>query len=99
MALLTLTWSVGYIDLGSFNLVVALAISICKASLVALFFMHIKGSSRLLHLAAAAGIIWLIILLSFTLGDYFTRTPVVPQSSPQLPSGQSRHVTFTSGNV
>jgi cytochrome c oxidase subunit IV len=73
MLLLGLTWTVGYIDLGLFNVIIALAIAIIKALLVALFFMHIKGSSRLLHLAAAAGVIWLLIMLSLTLTDYFTR--------------------------
>lgn len=73
MALLALTWSIGYVNLGSFNLVVALGISISKALLVGLFFMHIKGSSRLLHLAATAGVIWLLVLFSLTLTDYFTR--------------------------
>jgi cytochrome c oxidase subunit 4 len=73
LALLALTWGIAYVDLGPFNLIVALAIAICKAVLIALFFMHIKGSSRLLHLAAFAGIIWLLFLISLTLGDYFTR--------------------------
>ena len=73
MLLLALTWGIGYIDLGPFNLVVALAIAITKAMLVILFFMHIKGSSRLLHLAAAAGVMWLAILIALTLSDYFTR--------------------------
>jgi caa(3)-type oxidase subunit IV len=35
--------------------------------------MHVKGSSRLLHLAATVGVIWLLIMLSLTLTDYFTR--------------------------
>lgn len=73
MFLLALTWTVGYVDLGAFNLVFALAISIGKALLVAFFFMHLKGSSPLLRLAATAGLIWLLILLSLTLSDYFTR--------------------------
>lgn len=73
MLLLALTWSIGYINLGMFNVIIALAIAIAKALLVALFFMHIKGSSRLLHLAMAVGVIWLIIMFSLTLGDYFTR--------------------------
>jgi cytochrome c oxidase subunit 4 len=73
MVLLALTWSIGYVDLGLFNLIVALAIAIAKALLVALFFMHIKGSSRLLHLAATVGVIWLLFLLVLTLGDYLTR--------------------------
>ena len=73
MALLALTWSVGYVDLGMFNVIVALAIAVTKALLVALFFMHIKGCSPILRLAAMVGVIWLIVMLSLTLGDYFTR--------------------------
>jgi cytochrome c oxidase subunit IV len=86
IALLALTWTVGYVNLGLFNLVVALAISISKAVLVALFFMHIRGSSRLLHFAATAGILWLLILFSLTLADYFTRDHGNPQVAPaQIP--------------
>ena len=73
MVLLAMTWSIGYLNLGMFNVIIALAIAITKALLVALFFMHIKGSSRLLHLAMAVGVIWFIIMLSLTLGDYLTR--------------------------
>ena len=73
MLLLALTWTVGYINLGMFNVIIALAIAIIKALLVALFFMHITGSSRLLPLAMSVGVIWLLIMLSLTLSDYFTR--------------------------
>ncbi len=73
MLLLALTWTIGYADLGLFNLILALVIAITKALLVALFFMHIKSSSRLLRLAATVGVIWLLIMLSLTLSDYFTR--------------------------
>ena len=73
LALLALTWAIAYVDLGPFNLIVALAAAITKAIVIALFFMHIKGSSRLLHLAAVAGVTWLLFLISLTLGDYFTR--------------------------
>ena len=73
LALLELTWAIAYVDLGPFNLIVALAVAMAKAIVIALFFMHIKGSSRLLHLAAVAGLLWLLILISLTLSDYFTR--------------------------
>lgn len=73
MLLLALTWAIGYVDLGPFNLIVALAIGITKAMLVVLFFMHIGGSNRLLHLAAAGGVLWLFILLTLTFADYITR--------------------------
>ena len=88
MGLLALTWSIGYANLGLFNLVVALVISISKALLVALFFMHIKGSSRLLRLAAAAGVIWLFILFSLTLTDYFTRNFLQSASSHKVQPAQ-----------
>jgi cytochrome c oxidase subunit 4 len=74
LLLLALTWGIGYIDLGPFNLIVALTIAIAKALLVVLFFMHIKGSNRLLHLAASAGLLWLLILLALTFSDYITRS-------------------------
>jgi cytochrome c oxidase subunit 4 len=73
LALLAANWLLAYVDLGPFNLVVALAIAIMQATLIALFFMHIRGSSPLLHLAAIAGVIWLLFLISLTLGDYATR--------------------------
>jgi len=74
LVLLAATWMIAYIDLGPFNLIAALAIAITKAIVIALFFMNIKGSSRLLHLAAVAGVMWLLILISLTLSDYFTRS-------------------------
>jgi cytochrome c oxidase subunit 4 len=73
LALLAVTWMIAYVNLGPFNLIVALAIAITKAIVIALFFMHIKGSSRILHLAAVAGVIWLLIMISLTLSDYSTR--------------------------
>jgi cytochrome c oxidase subunit 4 len=73
LVLLAVTWSIAYVNLGMFNLTATLAVSIAKAIVIALFFMHIKGSSRLLHLAAVAGVMWLLILISLTLSDYFTR--------------------------
>jgi cytochrome c oxidase subunit 4 len=73
LLLLGLTWGIGYINLGPFNLVVSLVISIIKTVLIVLFFMHIKGSSRILHLAACLGVVWWMIMLVLTLADYHSR--------------------------
>ncbi len=73
MGLLALTWGLGYVNFGYFNLVIALTISFAKTILIVLFFMHIKGSSRLLHLAAFTGLLWLFLMLLLTLGDYHSR--------------------------
>ena len=73
LALLALNWSIGYVDLGSFNLVLALAIAVTQAAVIALFFMHLKRGGHLLCLAALVGVIWLGIQFVLTLSDYFTR--------------------------
>jgi cytochrome c oxidase subunit 4 len=73
LGLLALTWTIAYVDLGKFNLIAALAISMSKAAVIALFFMHIKGSSRLLHLVAVGGLMWLLIMMALTLSDYVSR--------------------------
>ena len=68
------TWQVALIDLGRFNVVVALVIAVSKASLVVLFFMHVKYSPRLTKLVVICGIFWLLLLLTITEADLLTRT-------------------------
>ncbi len=68
-----LTYFVALIDLGPWNIVLALMIAFFKMSLVILFFMHVKQESRLLKLFVAAGFVWLAILLTFFMTDYMTR--------------------------
>ena len=68
-----LTWQIAVFDLGRLNTVVALAIAVFKATLVVLFFMHVRYSSRLTWVVVAGGVFWLGILLTLTLGDYLTR--------------------------
>ena len=53
LGLLALTIGVSFLQLGRLNLPIAMLIAVAKASLIVLVFMHIKGGSRLLHLAAA----------------------------------------------
>jgi len=62
------------VDLGRFNAAVALTIATCKALLVALFFMHIRGASeKLLKLVVLSTIFFLFILLALSMADYGTR--------------------------
>ena len=68
------TTLVAYVDLGPFNIVVALTIAVCKATLVILFFMHVKYSPKLTKLVVISGVFWLVILLTMTESDLLTRT-------------------------
>lgn len=65
-------WS-ATMDLGAMNLVVALLIASIKALLVILFFMHVKYSSKLVWMFAAAGFFWFVIMIVITLTDYAGR--------------------------
>jgi len=67
------TTAVAFVDLGDFSVVVALAIAVCKMLLVALFFMHVRHSTRLTRLVVSGGLLWLAILLALTLSDVMTR--------------------------
>lgn len=76
-ALIVLTWVTAWVstvDLGWLNIYVALSIAIFKASIVALFFMHVKYGSRLTKLIVCSGILWLLFLLFITMGDIWTRS-------------------------
>lgn len=67
------TTAVAYVDLGPFSVVAALVIAVCKMLLVALFFMHVRHSTHLTRLVLVGGLLWLGILLAFTLADIWTR--------------------------
>ena len=67
-----------YIDLGGWNKAVALGIASFKATLVVLYFMHVKYQSRLTKLIVVSGFFFLVILLTLTMADYGSRGWVNP---------------------
>jgi cytochrome c oxidase subunit 4 len=70
-----------HMDFGALNTPVALLIACSKATLVILFFMHVKYSERLVGLMLAVSILFLFILFMITLSDYWTRAALgVPGS-------------------
>jgi cytochrome c oxidase subunit 4 len=73
MVLTGLTVYVAYQPLGSANFPVAIGIAVTKATLVILFFMHAKYSSRLTKLFVGTAFFFLAILLGLSLTDYMSR--------------------------
>jgi cytochrome c oxidase subunit IV len=62
------------LDLAPYNAAVALAIATFKATLVALFFMHVyHASEKLTKLVVIGAIFFLLLLLGLTMTDYATR--------------------------
>jgi cytochrome c oxidase subunit 4 len=60
-------------DLGAFNNVVMLTIAIAKATLVVLYFMHVRWGSRLTWVIVCSSFFWLLIMFTFTMTDYLSR--------------------------
>jgi cytochrome c oxidase subunit IV len=73
MVLTAITVGVAWVDLGTFNILVALGVAIVKATFVVLYFMHLKYSSKLTWIVGGAGLFWMMILFGITMSDYLTR--------------------------
>jgi cytochrome c oxidase subunit 4 len=73
MALTALTVYVAFQHFGWLNFPVAISIAIFKASLVVLFFMHVKYSSKLTKLLVASTFFFLASLFGLTMTDYLSR--------------------------
>ena len=66
------TW-VAFQNFGVFNPIIALLIAFTKASLVVLFFMHVKYSPKMISLVVGCGLFFLSILIVLSCSDYLTR--------------------------
>ncbi|HEY2962894.1 MAG TPA: cytochrome C oxidase subunit IV family protein [Pyrinomonadaceae bacterium] len=56
------------------NTIIALTIATAKATLVVLYFMHVRYSMRLIWVIVASALFWMAILFALTFSDYWTRS-------------------------
>jgi cytochrome c oxidase subunit 4 len=78
LGLLTLTVSIAYLPIGTFNTPVALTIALVKGLVVAAIFMELRGDRTLVLAAAGAGFYWLAIFLWLAFADFLTRPNFPP---------------------
>lgn len=81
LAATALTVLAAFHDFGALSNVVALGIAIFKATLVILFFMHVRYSTRMTGLVVLSGALWLFFLFALTMADYLTRVFVPVQAA------------------
>jgi cytochrome c oxidase subunit 4 len=88
LVLTGITVTASYIDFGSpaVNVVIALAIASLKASLVALYFMHLRYDKPLLSVIFVGGLFFLGLLLMLTMLDTGSRDSV-PYWNSKPPAG------------
>lgn len=58
---------------GHLNVIVAMTIAVVKATLVVLYFMHVRYSARLIWVIVASALFWMGIMFALTFSDYWTR--------------------------
>jgi cytochrome c oxidase subunit 4 len=73
MVLTGVTVGITYVDLGAASLPAAMVIAVFKATLVVLFFMHVRWSGRLVQVTVMTSLVFLGILFFHILSDYLTR--------------------------
>jgi cytochrome c oxidase subunit IV len=78
LILTAITVGASYIQFGSMNVVIALTIATIKATLVALFFMHLRHDKPVNAVIACAGFLFLGLFLLFTFLDVDTRDHLQP---------------------
>jgi cytochrome c oxidase subunit 4 len=84
------TFGVAHFDLGEWNLVAAIGIACCKATLVVLFFMHLWDSEGANRAVFAVSCIFVLVLLFFVMEDTVHRFPLTnprPETTVNLPGG------------
>ena len=83
LVLTVVTVAVAFFDLGNLNVAVALTVAVVKATLVVLFFMHVRYASTITKLVVVASLVWLGFLFFITLSDYLTRGWMMPPPIPK----------------
>jgi len=89
MALTVLTVATSRIDLGEWNVVLALGIATTKAALVALFFMHLKYENRFQLVVLLSAALFAALFVAFVMFDTTQYQPDIraaeTQSAPKTP--------------
>ena len=73
LGLLALTIGAAYVNLGPFNTIAAMTISVAKATLIVVFFMEIRERSPVIWIALATGLFWLGIMFALSMSDFMAR--------------------------
>jgi cytochrome c oxidase subunit 4 len=73
MVLTAFTVWIALQDLGFLNTPMALGVATIKATLVILYFMHVRHATRLTWVVVVGSFLWLGVLFVLTYSDYLSR--------------------------
>ena len=85
LVLTVITVTAAQIDFGEMNLLIAMGIAVVKATLVAMFFMHLKYDNRIYLLVFSGSLLFLGVFIIFTMFDTLRRGDIYEEiSEPYL---------------
>ena len=84
LILTVVTVAVRYVDVGEFNVILALGIAVIKATLVALFFMHLRWDRPFNQLVFVGCISFVALLIGLTVLDTGQYGPTLYQGNPSM---------------
>ena len=96
--LTAVTVMVAMVNLGGWNVAVALSIAAIKGSLVALIFMHLKYEKKILAVVFVGAIVFLAIFIIFTMFDTMTRGELDPETARPIKSKAAMYDNPTAVN-
>ncbi|MFZ5468894.1 MAG: cytochrome C oxidase subunit IV family protein [Myxococcota bacterium] len=79
------TYGVAHVDVGDWNLLLALAIASFKSALVVLFFMHLKEHGPTNRAYFVVAVLFVALLVGLTVADVATRPPFTNVSAYEQP--------------
>jgi cytochrome c oxidase subunit 4 len=86
LVMTAITVAVSFIDLGPYNITIALLIASIKALLVAFFFMHLFWDNKLYLIIFAGSLLFLTIFLTLTMFDTETRGSIYEEKAKPIKS-------------
>ena len=93
LVLTVITVAVRYIDVGEFNMVIALGVAVVKATLVALFFMHLRWDRPFNLMVLVGSMLFVVLMMVFCMMD-------VGQNMPSENTGNPKNVqTYLDANA
>lgn len=82
LVLTVITVAVRYIDLGEANIYIAIGIAVVKATLVSLFFMHLRWDRPFNLMVLVGSMLFVVLMMIFCMMDVGQYEPTLNKGNP-----------------
>lgn len=93
-----ITVAVAQFQFGEYNLLIAMIIAAIKATLVALFFMHLKYDNKIYATVFVGSLLFLAVFIIFTMFDTLRRDDIYDEVAHPLQNARIYNQSATPGD-